>query len=396
MVHQYKYNKLIKTNDMSINYRQRFLNQIKLDLEKDVEYKKKMIDIILNKPDLKHYYEETVEGKKIENIFKKLQENPNTHIDEYYNIFAKKLENDIAELEHFNDINKKSINTDKMLKSCKSETNKFEMCKNIQLLLNEQHDDLNSNLYTLFYILPDFIKSYSESAYIIRCMMNRILSEFQLRRRSLEARAKDTQPTTIFQNSLNGFDKFEQYEKEILENTDIFYDFAFFKDQKKFELNTTGFSYLFMSCLDQLFNKNPINIYEQSLFNVNKYGEIFINPAKFMSMIGKIVPNIKITYIVNSCRETNTDNPEFIVSSLENTPNVSPSGTPRQLGKKSLDKSPSDSQNETRRVSPGIKEKSLTPGGSRRGKFRRSTRRKRSNKSYRKYSIGNKKQTKYK
>jgi hypothetical protein len=378
------------------------INQMKSDLKKGVKYKKQNFNnnILIN---YKTYYEENGTGHRIENIFKKLQENPKTHIDEYYNLFIKKLENDITELNNLSSVYKKSINTDKMLRSRKTENKekKLTMCENIQFLSSDDLDYEHANIYTLFYLLPEFNKnkSYSVYSYIIQYMINRIFKEFQKNKQSLVESATNTPPTTIFQNTLNGL---EQFKKEIPETTNIYNDFAFFKDQPNIKLNTDGFSYLFMTCLYQIINTKIINIREANIFKTLPNGEKFINPANFMSMIGKIVPNIKTTYIHNSCRETNTDNPEFIVSSSENTPNVSPSGSPppRKSEKRTHDESTSESQNKTRRVSPGTEEdqsnslNSSALGGSRRRKFRRSTRRKHSNKSYRKYSIGNGRRTK--
>lgn len=356
------------------------------------EEKKYAFHELYQKPIVQRYSEFDLQGKKIDNIFKELDQNPNAHIDEYYKALDNKLAKDIEELDKLVRIAETSLNTNKMFKSHKSKTNKIKMCEKIQLLSTEPYDNINANMYTMFYVLPSFAESHSTYTHIIQCMMNRIFSEFQIRRKSLVARAENTRPITIFKQLSN---RFEQFKEEIPENTEIFYDFAFLKDQKKIEPNKDGFSFLFMFCLDKIINRKIIDLNKEKIFKGNQYGTIFINPAIFMSVIGKIFPNIKITYIHNSCRETITDNTEFIMSSSENTPIPTPIPSPRKTEKRAHSESPSASPSKTRKVETSIEQNQInssTPGGSRRRKFRRSTRHKRNKrttKKYHQYSIGN-------
>jgi hypothetical protein len=400
------YNYVVKKHNNYSNSLDRLIKDLKKIKNTNIEEKKNALFLLCSsRKDIRLFCEKDLYGNKIDSIENIFQSN-NHFTSIYENLINKaKQKNDML----IDTVHKgvKSFDTKKMLLSFKSTTEKKRMCEQMQILSSGKHDSKNANMYTLFYVLSEFTESYSIYAHMIECMMNRILSKFQIRRKSLNERAKDTQPKNIFQNKINGFDKFENFEREILENTEKFYDFAYFLDQENIEKNIDGFSYLFITYLDRRVNSEPTNPDNEEILQWSE--NVYINPANFMSMIGKIVPNIKTTYIYNACRETNTDNPEFNVPSSENTPiptpsgtpsgtpSETPSGTPRKSVKRTHDESPSDSQNKTRRVSPGTESNqtnSSIPGGSRRRKHRYSTRRKRSNKSYRKYSIGNKKQTK--
>jgi len=249
-----------------------------------------------------------------------------------------------------------------MMKMSKSTANKEQVCEKIQLLSSGKDDGVYANMYTLFYVLPEFSKTYPKYANIIDLMLNRVMAECRARQKPLGPRATDTQNQTIFERALQ-------------ENTDTFYDFAIFKHQPKIELNITGFSLLFLIYLDRTVAKikgvtnkmNPGNIFQ--MYKIDS--TVFLNPAKFMIMIGEIVPQITTTYIYNACRRTIYDNPDVIVSSsAETTPSSTPRSTPGASPSASLSAS-------------------STLGGSRRRNHRHSTRRRRSNKSYRKYSIGN-------
>lgn len=322
------------------------LESLKNNKKMNDETKKQKIRNICQDPSTKLFCERSAENQSIPNIY--------IETDDFitnYERFIKKADIDLKNYYDLLESDTRSLNTSRMMKLLKSTSNKEQVCEKIQLLSSGKNDGIYANIYTLFYVLPEFSKSYPKYANLIDLMLNRVMAECRARRKPLEPRDKDTQHQTVF-------------EKTLQDNTDTFYDFAIFKHQEKIDLNISGFSLQFLLYLDRTvatIKGVPNKLDLKNIFQMYTHeNTVFLNPAKFMIILGEIVPQITTTYIYSACRRTIIDNPDVIVSSSAET---TPSSTPRSA--------------------------SSTLGGSRRRKHRYSTRHKQSNKSYRKYSIGN-------
>lgn len=293
------------------------------------------------------------------------------YIKNYYN---KQIEKD-----------KLSIDTSKMMRVSKSTSNKERVCEKIQLLSNNQ-GNLYINIFVLFYVLPEFSTEHSTYALIIDLMLNRIMTECRARRKPVVPRDKDIDPVTMVNQLLQ-------------DDTELFYEFGILENQRASEINSSGFSFSFLSYLDHMVSEmrgQPEKIDIKNMFQRFSSSPIwYLNPARFMTMIGEIVPQIKTTYINNSCRPNIIDNPDVIESSsAETTPNASPSAQPRTASSTELNTLPSAQP----RTASSAQLSSSTLGGSKRRNFSRSTRHKRhkrTTKKYRQYSIGNGRRTKY-
>jgi hypothetical protein len=341
-----------KTNNIKIieKFKKKLIS-LKNSKKKDLETKKQELRNICQDPITKVFCEKSAENQSIPNIY--------IETDDFitnYERFIKKADEDIQNYNELFESDTRSLNTSRMMKLLKSTSNKEQVCEKIQLLSSGKNDGIYANIYTLFYVLPEFSKSYPKYANLIDLMLNRVMAECRARRKPLKPRDNDTQHQTIF-------------EKTLQDNTDTFYDFAIFKHQEKIDLNISGFSLQFLLYLDHTIARIkgvPNKLDLKNIFQMyTAVNTVFLNPAKFMIILGEIVPQITTTYIYNACRRTIIDNPDVIVSSSAET---TPSSTPRSA--------------------------SSTLGGSRRRKHRYSTRHKQSNKSYRKYSIGNGRQYK--
>lgn len=343
-----------KYNNNIIKHIEYYLHTLEKRTDIVPEEKKKKLKDICNNSITKLFCEKDIpRSDKVENIY--------VETDDFDTNYARFIEQIKYNNGHYNKQIEKdtlSLDTSKMMRTSKSETNKEQVCEKIQLLENSK-GNLYINIFLLFYVLPEFSESQPKYAQIIDLMMNRIMVECRTRQKPLGPREEDTLPLTIFEQTLQ-------------DNTDTFYEFGILKNQLNSEMNSSGFSFLFLSYLDHMvseINNQPKKMILNNGFQVLKMSntnpKLFLNPARFMTMIGEIVPQIKTTYINNSCRSNIIDNPDVIESSSAET---TPSTTPRTASSASL------------------------LGGSRRRKFRRSTRHKRhkrTTKKYRQYSIGN-------
>lgn len=347
-----------KTNYNTIEVIHKYLLELNVRDDISPEEKKNKLKKICNNHLVKSFCEKDFRGS-ITNIY--------VETDDFDTNYARFIQQVEDSKKHYNTQIEKdtlSIDTSKMMRTSKSTTNKEQVCEKIQLVSNGQ-GNMYINIFLLFYVLPEFNKSQPNYAQIIDLMMTRIMAECRARRQPVRPIVKDNNPTTVFEQLLK-------------DNTELFYEFGILENQRNTKVNLTGFSFSFLSYLDNMIskiNKQPEKIDIKNMFQKFSSSSIlYLNPARFMVMLGEIVPQIKTTYISNSCRPKIVDNPDVIASSSAET---TPSTTPRTMPSTTL------------RASTNTLSSNSTPGGSRRRKFRRSTRHKRSTKKYHQYSIGN-------